>query len=425
MSPAYPAAWLIFGLIFVMATAHFLSLPWSRLATVVVYSIPVVWCLLILRDRIGMLRKLNAIDIGFAAFILVVLVSGFIFPSLDEHSSVSKYIRFLPFMMITPFILGRLMRFKDIELISRIVLFLGLALLPLLLVDRLTVTERSWRLPIFGLDHGPLMVGGLLAAALLALCSRVLTLDHQTETNGGLRRLVLLALIGCGTFALVGVMARGWLLAGLTAMVVVSLSMRDRSLVHRVGLSAYVFAIAMLTLFFLPVSTFYAAILSIPAPVSITTTEFESILGEASCQSFKDGVDSVAMRWVMYREAWAMFIQNPVWGVGVARFGDSSCTGAGWYPHNTILQGFAELGFIGGGLQIGLFILTASTLLQRVIYNPQFRIKAEYAFVVGLFVLFLVSDQFYGNYLMAAGTWLIVGIAASLRTNANEESSRA
>lgn len=181
----------------------------------------------------------------------------------------------------------------------------------------------------------------------------------------------------------------------------------------------------MLTLFFLPVSTFYAAILSIPAPVSITTTEFESILGEASCQSFKDGVDSVAMRWVMYREAWAMFIQNPVWGVGVARFGDSSCTGANWYPHNTILQGFAELGFIGGGLQIGLFILTASTLLQRVILNPQFRIKAAYAFVVGLFVLFLVSDQFYGNYLMAAGTWLIVGIAASLRTNANEESSRA
>lgn len=423
VSPAFPAAWLLFGLVFAMASAHFLSLPWGRPATVAVYSIPALWCLLILRNRKDLFSKLSAIDVGFAAFVLVVLISGLFFPGVAEHGSVWNSLRFMPFLMITPYFLGRLMSFKDIELLSRIILLSGLTLLPLLLLDRLTVVERPWRLPIFGLDHGPLMVGGLLAAALLALCSRVLALGYQAKEDADLRRLVLLAVIGCVTVVLVWVMARGWLLAGLAAVAVVSLAMRDRSLAQRIGLLAYVLAIAMLALFFLPASTFYGAVLSVPAPVS--TSASCPILGEVSCQPFKDGVDSVAMRWVMYREAWAMFIQNPIWGVGVDQFGDCSCTGPGWYPHNTVLQGFAELGLVGGGLQIGLFILAAATLLQRLILTRQVRIDAAYAFVVGLFVLFLVSDQFYGTYLMAAGTWLIVGIAASLRTNANKESSRA
>lgn len=425
VSPAFPAAWLLFGLVFAMAAAHFLSLPWGRSATVASYSIPALWCLLILRKRKDFFAKLSAIDVGFAAFVLVVLISGFFFPGVDEHGSVWKYLRFMPFLMITPYFLGRLMSFKDIELLSRIILLSGLALLPLLLLDRLTVVERPWRLPIFGLDHGPLMVGGLLAAALLALCARVLALGYQAEEDADLRRLVLLAVIGCVTVVLVWVMARGWLLAGLAAVAVLSLAMRDRSLTQRVGLFAYVLAIAMLALFFLPASTFYGAVLSVPAPVSMPATASCPILGEVSCQPFKDGVDSVAMRWTMYREAWAMFIQNPIWGVGVARFGDCSCAGPGWYPHNTVLQGFAELGLVGGSLQIGLFILAAATFLQRLIFTRQVRIDAAHAFVVGLFVLFLVSDQFYGTYLMAAGTWLIVGITASLRTSANEESSRA
>ncbi|WP_168069527.1 hypothetical protein [Haematospirillum sp. H1815] len=427
MSPAYPAAFLLFGLMFVMALAHFLSLPWSRSVTVAFYLFSAGWCLLILRDRIGLLKRLNAIDVGFAGFVLAVLVSGFIFPGLDEHGSVSKYIRFIPFMMMMPYVLGRLMMLRDMELLSRITLLLCLALLPLLLLDRLTVVERPWRLPVFGLDHGPLIVSGLLAAALLALCVRVLTLGHQANKDERLRRLVLLAIIGCVTVVLVGIMGRAWLLGGMAAVAVVSLAAGDRPLAQRMGLLAYVLAIAMLALFFLPVSAFYALVLPVPVPVPvpITATDFGPILGEASCQPFKDGIDSVAMRWVMYREAWAMFMQNQFWGVGVARFGDFSCTGPGWYPHSTILQGFAELGLIGGGLQIGLFLLTAGQILQSLLLTRQARIEPAHVFVAGLFVLFLVSDQFYGTYLMAAGAWLVVGIAASLRANAGGEPSRA
>ena len=181
MSPAFPAAWLLFGLTFAMAAAHFLSLSWPRLATVVVYSIPLVWCLLILRNRIGLRTRLNLIDAVFAVFILVVLISATIFPGPDEHGAVRRYLRYLPFLMITPYVLGRLMSFKDLELFSRITPFAGMGLLPLLMLDRLMVEVRPWRLPIFGLDHGPLLVGGLLAVLLLVLCARVLSGDKPAE----------------------------------------------------------------------------------------------------------------------------------------------------------------------------------------------------------------------------------------------------
>lgn len=71
VSPAFPAAWLLFGLVFAIATAHFLSLPWGRSATVAINSIPALCCLLILRNRKDFFEKLSAIDVGFAAFVLV------------------------------------------------------------------------------------------------------------------------------------------------------------------------------------------------------------------------------------------------------------------------------------------------------------------------------------------------------------------
>lgn len=424
MSPAYPAAWLLFCMAFAMAAAHFLSLPWSRSATVAIYSIPILWCLLILRDRIGSLMKLNFIDALFAAFVSAVLISAAVLPGPDENGAVSKYIRFLPFMMITPYVLGRLMRLPDLDLFSRITLFAGLALLPLLILDRLTAAGRAWRWPIFGLDHGPLLVGALLAALLLALCAQVLDWRKANEKYLAKRRLILLGLIGLVTVLLVWVMARGWVLAGLAGVAIMTLSMRTRPPVLRAGLFAYVVAIAAFALVILPASSFYSLILSAPTSATATAREFGPILGEVSCQPFRDGVDSIAMRWVMYRETVAMFMNNPVWGVGAGRFGEFSCTGPGWYPHSTILQGFAELGLIGGGLLLGLFMLAAVTLARPLMSARQGGGEATHAFVFALFALYLAADQFYGTYFMAAGTWLMLGIAASQRTHAGKEEAR-
>lgn len=63
VSPAFPAAWLLFGLVFAMAAAHFLSLPWGRSATVASYSIPALWCLLS-RPCKTPVTLMNAGDLG-------------------------------------------------------------------------------------------------------------------------------------------------------------------------------------------------------------------------------------------------------------------------------------------------------------------------------------------------------------------------
>ena len=38
-------------------------------------------------------------------------------------------------------------------------------------------------------------------------------------------------------------------------------------------------------------------------------------------------------------------------------------------------------------------------------------------FYSGLFVMYLLTDQLYGNYFMAVGSYFLVGVAASMRSN--------
>jgi O-antigen ligase len=123
------------------------------------------------------------------------------------------------------------------------------------------------------------------------------------------------------------------------------------------------------------------------------------------------------MRWVLYQEGVAMFANNPVFGVGSTLFGECSCTGPGGYPHSTILQGFAELGLIGGGALAALLGLAAATLVRPFLSALLEADGSVRAFILALFSVFLVADQIYGNYFMSVGTWLILGMAASMRAH--------
>lgn len=52
-SPVYPAAWLLFGMAFSRAIAHFFSFTWSKIATVIFYLVPFVWVSMIIWNRRG------------------------------------------------------------------------------------------------------------------------------------------------------------------------------------------------------------------------------------------------------------------------------------------------------------------------------------------------------------------------------------
>lgn len=139
------------------------------------------------------------------------------------------------------------------------------------------------------------------------------------------------------------------------------------------------------------------------------------ILGEDSCKVFHEGVNSVAMRWVMYREALSLFKKNLLFGVGATQFGEYSCVGSGWYPHSTILQSFSELGMLGGVMLIFTYILAAYTLLVVLKKSPKSKYNYLTVFILSLFILYLVAEQVYGNYLMSTGTWFLLGVISSIR----------
>ena len=421
--PAYPAAWLLFGMLFTQAMAHFMAIPWPQLATVAVYTVALVWVSVLAwrgRRHVWPVTMLDGLFVGFVSLVSVSLVfQGGVWGEMGTFA------RYLPFMVVVPYLCGRLMRVSDIALFMRVTLIAGMTILPLLLIDRFTSPGRdSGRWPFFGLDHGALLAGSLLAVALVALCVSTLDFPNPSERNNRRLRAIQYCLIGLMTAFLVWLTTRGFLLASLVGVAVTCLSARQHAIWRRVGLLAAVLTIVGLSLSVLPkVDPYFGRMSAAPMDISSLTESVPGatgpILGEASCQPFKEGNNSVAMRWVLYQEAVAMFVAHPYWGVGSARFGVYSCTGPMGFPHSTILQGFAELGLVGGGLLVGLLALATVTLVRPFLYGGQGSNWSEGAFVLALFAAFLVEDQIYGNYFMSAGTWLMLGIAARMRVNNN------
>jgi len=419
-SPAYPAAWLLFGMLFTSAVAHFAAMPWPRVATVAVYAAPLAWVSVLAWRVRRHIRSVTALDVLFAGFVLLVSAS-LVFQG-ENLGEAGRYLRYLPFMMVTPYLYGRLMRVPDIALFMRVILIAGVSLMPLLLLDRFTsVGREGGRWPFFGQDHGALLAGTLLAVSLIVLCVRALYCRNPRERNYRLGQFIRYGAIGLMAVFLVWLTARGFLLASLVGVAVTCLSARHHPIWRRVGLLAGVLIIVGLSLSILPkVDPYFARMAAVPMDIGSLTESVPDatgpILGEASCQPFKEGNNSVAMRWVLCREAVAMFVANPYMGVGATRFGGHSCAGPKGFPHSVILQGFAELGLFGGGLLAWLFVLSAVTLLRPFYQNGQEANWPANSFILALFAVFLVADQVYGNYVMSVGTWLILGIAASMRS---------
>lgn len=425
-SPAYPAAWLLFGMLFALAAAHFVAMPWPRVATAVVYAAPLAWVAVLAWRVRWHIRSVTALDALFVGFVLLVSAS-LVFQG-ENFGEVGRYLRYLPFMMVVPYLCGRLMRMPDIALFMRVILIAGMSLMPLLLLDRLTSVGRDGgRWPFFGQDHGALLAGALLAASFIVLCVRVLDCRNPSERNYRLGQFIRYGAIGLMAVFVVWLTARGFLLASLVGIAVTCLSARHHTIWRWVGLLAAVLIIVGLMLSVLPkVDPYFGRMAAVPMDIASPTESVPGatgpVLGEASCQPFKEGNNSVAMRWVLYREALAMLVANPYMGVGAARFGEHSCTGPKGFPHSVVLQGFAELGLFGGGLLAGLFVLSAVTLLRPFYRDRQEANWPANSFILALFAVLLVADQVYGNYFMSGGTWLMLGIAASMRSKTRQKS---
>lgn len=353
------------------------------------------------------------------------------------------------------------MRAFDLSVFYKILVWASIVLLMLLVIDyrqHLSKIAIYSRWPFFGFDYAVLLVAMLLAAALVVLTSFFFAGPGKSYPQLSSRQLVQLAILGLIAAAMVASASRGALLLGGLGTLCVVLFARNWSFSNKLQFLLFLAIFMGSAYLVLPKqqAQIYTKSLAIPDIVLISDSsawdtipgsdssawglgavwdkvsliwrraalagrqgsgKSVPVFGPASCRPIEQGTDSVAIRFVLYQEAKEIFTNNPWWGVGAASFGRYSCAGVKGYPHSTILQSFAELGIVGGLLYCGLLVIALLSFVRRA-----FSRAAESANVLGqltlsLFVMYLLTDQLYGNYFMAVGSYFLIGVAASMQIN--------
>lgn len=406
-------------MILAFAIVSVLGIEWHTGITVTLYIVALTWSVLLAWTRCREITCLNVIDRLLVLFVLVMLAS--IVSHGQERDSFAWGAQYLPFLLVAPYLCGRFMSRRDMELFARLLGYAGLAILPILVWDAHASPVASGRQTFFGVNHTPLLIGGLLAFSLL-------TVGAQADSDDPARRQRLsrtLRYVRLGVVAgfLIWVSARGWVVGVVSGFLALAMAGLWTGGLGKTYFRRLLFVIAMmwLTLSAFPnLHDLYGRLTFDGSTRFAAHSAVGPILGPSSCGPIIAGVDSVAIRWVLYQEAVAQFVQAPLLGVGAGLFGERSCLGPGGFPHSTLLQGFAELGVVGGGIYLALFITATIIVLRRVGQNKDLAGQAYLLLVLSLLVSELVVDQIYGDYFMASGAYFLFGLIAALESQVSD-----
>ncbi len=418
-SPAIPGFFILHGMLFILITVHFLDILWSSTATVIFYMAVSSWVILIITQQRNLFRSVTVVDWLFLFFIFYVLLRGATdLSSVDNFNK--SYLRYLPFLTLIPYLCGRLITYADVEIFKNTVILASLILLILVLLDRIispSLGSDVGRWPYFDLNHGPLLVGAVFSTSLLSLSVTAISLSNNHPSNRRLAVLIgMYVFIFIITVAFVWVTARGWLVAGLIGVVFISLIDKNHLVKNRIQLSLFVLSVALLSILTLPkIDPAFGKLYSYSFVTDgVFSVQPDKITNPELCKDMVNTNNSLSIRWMLYGEAVSMFMEYPIAGVGVARFRDFSCSGLSDYPHSTILQAFAELGLIGGGILLSIIFISCLLLIKQIFATADNQ-RIVAIFLSGLFLTFFITDQIYGNYLMSSGTWLIAGVVARMQ----------
>lgn len=421
LSPAYLAFVILFGVLLGFAIVSMLGMKWRTGITATIYVAALAWSVLLTWWHRHDMPRFNRIDLLISAFVLAILTSIVLNGRLSDL--ISGYPRYLPFLLVAPYLCGRLMKQSDIRVLANMLTYVGLTFLPLLVLDAHRASLSIGRYPFFGINHTPVLVNSLLAFSLVALA----TWDQMNDRPAfrPWQSAMQYSLMGVLVGFMVWVAARGWIMASVLGFLALLSGSLQNCNLRKIYFMRFVFVLAMiwLSLAIMPnTHHFYARLMFDPTISGVRAAhnlspdrKFGPILGAASCSPIVEGVDSVKIRWVLYQEALAQFIQSPVTGDGAGLFGEQSCLGNGSYPHSTVLQSFSELGMIGGLPLVMLYAMATVTLFRMIALEKHSSDKVSMLLVFALTTMLLMADQIYGNYFMASGTYFIFGVIASMR----------
>jgi O-antigen ligase len=118
--------------------------------------------------------------------------------------------------------------------------------------------------------------------------------------------------------------------------------------------------------------------------------------------------DTVALRWVLYRQAFELFLAMPLAGTGAGRFGlHTPLNEELTTPHSTLLHVLAELGLLGA-VPFAAFNLLLLWLAFRA------RTRTLACVVAAAWVYFAVFDQISANYLSTLRYYLFSALLVSV-----------
>lgn len=223
--------------------------------------------------------------------------------------------------------------------------------------------------------YGSMVLGAACALYVISLSdgatNRFKLGDMNNIAVGITQALELACLVACAY----AISSRGWLrglgvvVAGLTGQALLITGTRGALLAVLAGLVFYlvrlfgVRRLAAAALLAGPVLLLLGSVLVDPARIDAFSDV--RVLNFSSYGSSEDA--SSAIRLLIFAEAWRLFVENPIWGIGLGGF--EAITSAP-YPHNIELELLTNTGLAGFALVMAIVVPTAATMADPRFETP-------------------------------------------------------
>lgn len=461
-SNAIPAALFLCGPFYYYVAAHWFGIAHPAW---IIGGYLVLTTLALMPQRLGLLlRHMNTIDYLMVVFLLIVLFSITIHGFSEKKGGIYT----LAVYMLLPYGVARLFTINEIGQFIKACLVLGLVALPISVAGLATLSPTDLAQDrirnFFGVYYSN-NEAGLVVGVCLVMCTISILLSEGKKNVGIACRAIVWAGLALSAWVLTFLSARGGLVAGicvsgLLVFLIKPVTVRTRALLLGVLVLSVIISASMLPG---ERKAFIGQLVTAPISKKIHPPATNQDLAKSSADIEKppgnnfqlyslreaESVDplkqrpqllldgnSPAIRILEYREALDLIVKFPFFGVGAGNFGVYSPTAKllsknalcieekrGMYvcpqspvfsgPHSTILHVFAELGFLGFVAYSALLLFSLKGLYMLAKYSASGKEKAYAWYLGGVWLFYLITDQFYGNYFTSFQFYLLTGCVAA------------